>query len=107
MVCLLFFLLEITVRLSKSFNQSFFVASLVSKLLSKGDLDKSAHYPQACFAVNLSFNLHHILSDNPCKKPDTDEECVDDAGKEINFFYKEKISYDPKGIGSSCYLGYF
>ncbi|KAL5247537.1 hypothetical protein ACHWQZ_G019426 [Mnemiopsis leidyi] len=48
------------------------------------------------FAALLEGCTADLPCDNPCEKPETDEECVDDAGKETNFFYKEKISYDPK-----------
>jgi len=42
----------------------------------------------------------NVPCDNPCEKPATDKECVDDAGKEISFFYKEIIKYNPK---DSCH----
>ncbi|XP_063693825.1 sushi, von Willebrand factor type A, EGF and pentraxin domain-containing protein 1-like isoform X1 [Bolinopsis microptera] len=48
------------------------------------------------FAALLEGCEADLPCDDPCIKPDTDKECVDDAGKELSFFYKESISYDPK-----------
>ena len=39
-----------------------------------------------------------LLSENPCKKPETDSECVDDTKHLVEFFYKDLISYKPEGM---------